>query len=114
MASSEQVRRILTAMGDGGTYDLAHRVSDEVERQVAECQSTAILERLGGMHEVCELIDRPKNVVGNWLRRPGNINFPPFVIELAATKVWDLEQVRTWAKGNPDLVGPGFDPFAEG
>lgn len=104
-------RHLLHVLGTGGTMEMAERAAWEVDRLVNEGRSTAVLERLGGLHEVCALIDRPKNVVCNWQARPGKINFPQPVLELAATKVWDLDQVRTWAVGNPDLAGPGFDPF---
>lgn len=63
---------------------------------------------IGGLHEVSELLDRSENLVCSWVRRPPRRGFVAPIRALAATKIWDLEEVREWGRKNPRHVGPGF------
>jgi hypothetical protein len=32
---------------------------------------------------------------------------------VTATPIWDLEHWQEFGRAHPELMGPGFDPFAE-
>lgn len=96
---------MLVALGPGGTRELAERALDW------HAAGASDLSWLGGLSEVAQLVDRSRPAVGNWVATE-SLATPAPVRALAATKVWDLRQWREWGRAHPDLMGPGFDPFA--
>lgn len=93
-------RQVLLALGNGGTMEMAQSV-------VAFIVSTKLPavspNDLVGLAEVAKMTGRSKQTVCNWIGR-GNQGFPAPLVHLAATKVWDREQVKVWMAGHPELV----------
>lgn len=101
-----RVRAMLTALGPGGTRELA-------ERALAyHSGGTPVWSDLGGLAEVAALVDRKRPVVSNWNATPG-LRTPAPLFRLTATPVWSLSQWREFGRAHPELMGPGFDPFEE-
>ncbi len=93
-------RQVLKALGNGGTMEMATNVVAFLnERRVPAVPPANLV----GLAEVAEMTGRTKQAVCNWIGR-GNQGFPAPVAHLAATKVWDREQVEVWMQGHPELV----------
>lgn len=106
-AYEAQVRAMLSALGPGGTRDLAERALAYAWRM-----EPIIYHHLGGLAEVAALVDRSRPVVGNWNATP-KLATPAPVFRLTATPVWDLRSWTQWGIGHMELMGPNFDPFRE-
>jgi predicted DNA-binding transcriptional regulator AlpA len=91
--------RILVALGDGGTMDMADRIVDLVGVLATEHLERELL----GLHEVAELMGVSTNTVSMRAARPG-MNFPAPIVTLVATRIWSREQIEEWMLGNPRLV----------
>lgn len=98
---TERVHQVLTVLGDGGTTDMAQRV---VTWLAADPSALGVATRnIAGLSEVATVLAKPKATVSAW--RKGDYSFPEPFLVLACGPLWDLEQVRRWKDGNPDLVG---------
>jgi len=96
-------RQVLLALGNGGTMEMAQSVvAFIVTSNLPSVAPTDII----GLAEVAKLTGRSKQTVCNWIGR-GNQGFPAPLTVLAATKVWDKEQVLVWMAGHPELVRTG-------
>jgi len=110
MDEEARVRSMLVALGPGGTRELAERALGFLD---AHSDAGQGLEWLGGLAEVARLVDRSRPAVSNWNGPASKLSPPAPVRVLTATPVWDLRQWREWGRAHPELMGPGFDPFAE-
>lgn len=100
MDEQKLTRQVLLALGNGGTMAMAQSVTSFI----TSMNLPAVPPRnLVGLAEVAIMTGRSKQTVCNWIGR-GNQGFPAPVVHLAATKVWDREQVQVWMAGHPDLV----------
>lgn len=59
---------------------------------------------LGGITEIAEMANRPRPVVCNWADR-GTKGFPAPLANLAAGRVWDLDEVGAWLRAHPEMEG---------
>lgn len=92
-------RQVLLALGNGGTMEMAQSVTAFILGMGPSLRSDNLI----GLAEVAKLTGRSKQTVCNWIGR-GNQGFPAPLVHLAATKVWDREQVQVWMAGHPELV----------
>jgi predicted DNA-binding transcriptional regulator AlpA len=92
-------RAVLRALGNGGTMEMAQSVVSFIQSQVPMVPPTDLV----GLAEVALMTGRSKQTVCNWIGR-GNQGFPEPIKHLAATKVWDREQVTVWMQGHPELI----------
>lgn len=95
-------RAVLRALGNGGTMEMAQSVVAFIQNMAPALRASDLV----GLAEVALMTGRSKQTVCNWIGR-GNQGFPAPVIHLAATKVWDREQVTVWMQGHPELVRVG-------
>lgn len=110
MDHEARVHAMLVALGPGGTRELAERALSFMD---AHGSAAAGFDWLGGLAEVAALLDRSRPAVSNWMGPGSKIVCPDPVRDLKATPVWNLGHWREWGRAHPELVGPGFDPFAE-
>lgn len=96
-------RQVLLALGNGGTMEMAQSVTAFIISTKLPAVSPS---DLVGLAEVAQMTGRSKQTVCNWIGR-GNQGFPAPLVHLAATKVWDREQVQVWMQGHPELVRTG-------
>lgn len=95
-------RAVLRALGNGGTMEMAQ----SVVAFILGMNPSLRAENIVGLAEVAKMTGRSKQTVCNWIGR-GNQGFPAPISVLAATKVWDREQVQVWMAGHPELVRTG-------
>ena len=95
-------RQVLLALGNGGTMEMAQSVTAFILTSNLPAVSPG---NLVGLAEVATMTGRSKQTVCNWIGR-GTQGFPAPFVHLAATKVWDREQVTVWMSGHPELVRP--------
>jgi predicted DNA-binding transcriptional regulator AlpA len=102
MNGRQQLRqRILAALGDGGTMDMADRIITLVGVLTSEHLERELL----GLHEVAELMGVSTNTISMRAARPG-MNFPAPIVTLVATRIWSREQIEEWMLGNRRRVTP--------
>jgi len=88
-------REILTAIGDGGTTDMASRVAVFVREQVIDDK----VPELGGLAEVAEILGESRQTVGHLISgRRGAGDFPEPIARLAATSVWIMSDIVAWKR----------------
>ncbi len=58
--------------------------------------------RLGGISEIARRTGRPRPVVCNWADR-GTKGFPERIADLAAGRVWDMDEVEAWLTKHPEM-----------
>jgi predicted DNA-binding transcriptional regulator AlpA len=96
----QQLRqRIVRALGDGGTMDMADRIVDLVGVLAAEHLQNELL----GMQEVADLMGVTANTISMRAARPG-MNFPAPIVHLSGSRIWSRAQIEEWMAGNPKLV----------
>lgn len=110
MDHEERVRAMLTALGPGGTRELAERALGWADAHASDAGRG--YEWMGGLAEVAALVDRTRPAVANWNATP-KLSTPEPLRRLTATPVWDLRAWREWGRAHPDMMGPRFDPFEE-
>lgn len=92
---------ILVTLGTGGTTEMAERVHAWVAGHWPGLKPADII----GLAEVAHIIGRPTTVAKRITSDPDQ-SFPAPVTTLAATPIWDRNQVQTWADGNPPETTP--------
>jgi len=112
MDEEARIRAMLVALGPGGTRELAERALGFMDAHGPGAGQDYAW--MGGLAEVAALLDRSRPAVSNWMGKDSKIVCPDPLARLLATPVWDLRHWREWGRAHPDLVGSGFDPFAEG
>lgn len=102
---SDQLRkRVLIALGDGGTTEMADRIVHWLREEYA---SGVRPEDLAGTSEVAAMLGVSKQTLCNWVARD-TVDFPPAVAHLAATRVWNRIQVAAWQADHPDIKTGGL------
>lgn len=105
--AADPVHAVLEILGDGGTTDMARRV---LAWLAAGADGLGVQPRnIAGLAEVAAVVRRPRATISGW-RRAGDVSFPEPFLTLGCGPLWDLEQVRRWMAGNPDLVGDETPP----
>jgi hypothetical protein len=100
-----EIREILQALGTGGTREMAERVKTWVDTRRRSVVLPGIPpENLLGLAEVSALTRIPEGTIDAWATFE-QVSFPAPAATLAATKVWDRDQVAVWMRGHPDLLG---------
>jgi hypothetical protein len=104
------VREILQSLGTGATVEMAEKAKAWHDAQGAHVIPPMPAgppgiqpENLLGLAELTKLLEQPKPTVTKWATRD-EYAFPAPVATLAATKVWDRDQVEVWMTGHPDLL----------
>lgn len=105
-----RLREVVRILGDGGTTEMGERVLAWMDsRQPPDPvvhQAGILPENILGLAEVAEVVGKASATVRTWAARP-QYAFPAPVVHLAATKIWDREQVDLWVAGNTDLLTTG-------
>lgn len=90
---------LLHALGDGATMEMA----DRALAWFVQHQQGVPPYRIGGVTEVAALLGRTRTMVDKMIWDDRRNCPQPFRV-LGRTRLYDLDQWRVWAHGNPDLV----------
>lgn len=86
---ADLLREVLTVLGDGGTMDMATRITDwYLDRH----------RNVGGLAEVAVRLDASRQQAWNWADRYPT--FPAPLAILASGRVYDLPTVDAWARAH--------------
>lgn len=104
-----RLRGLVFALGDGATAEMGCRALAWMDEQASALpdpgpSSEFRPENILGLAEVARELNVPTAVARALVSKEQN-SFPPPIARLAATKIWDREQVLDWKRGNDELLG---------
>lgn len=105
MAVTQEIREVLGVLGNGATVEMATNVVTWMRSTTVPAAAPVGIQpgNILGLAEVAEMLGKSRQAVSNWIAR-GACSFPAPVAHLAATKVWDRDQVDEWARGHRDML----------